>query len=155
MGRVLTSLFAVVLATGSAMAAGLYAPRVRGIEPLARGSSCADRLGSKVYRCTVAAQSGGTFTDCLRFSSPGSISDKFDLVTDQLGANLGCTCKATGKPNKPKFDASSEFECTGDQEVSFEGTVNRKGNKIGKGFAANAAGAAFVFSCSEDAACTP
>jgi len=155
MGRVLTSLFAVVLATGSAFAAGLYTPRVRGIEPLARGSSCAERLGSKVYRCTVAAQAGGTFTDCLRFSSPGAISDKFDLVTDQLGATLGCTCKAKGKPNKPKFDTSSEFACTGDEDVSFEGTVNRNGKKIGKGFVANAAGAAFVFSCTEDAACTP
>jgi hypothetical protein len=155
MGRVLTSLVAVVLAAGS-VTAGVYTPHVRGIVPLAKGGKgCAERLGNNVYRCTVAQEGGSTFTDCLHFSSPGAVSDKFDLLTDQLGATLGCTCKAKGKPSKPKFDASSEFECTGDEEVAFEGTVSRSGKKIGRGFASNAAGTGFVFTCTLDAACAP
>jgi hypothetical protein len=154
MGGVLT-LLVVVAAAGPALG-GLYAPPARGIAPLARGgSSCAERLGNNVYRCTVAPEGGGTFTDCLRFASPGAVSDKFDLTTDQLGTTLGCTCKAKGKPNRPRFDASAEFECTGDEDVSFEGTVARNGRRIGKGFVANAAGAAFVFTCTLDPACAP
>jgi hypothetical protein len=156
MGRVLTLVCAAVVVAAPALA-GPYSQR---IAPAARsaarakgGSSCADRLANKVYRCDVAVEGGGTFTDCLRFTSPGSISDNFDLTTDQLGATLGCTCLAKGKPNKPKFDASSEFLCTGDEDVAFKGAVARSGKKIGKGFAANSAGTGFVFSCKQSDTC--
>jgi hypothetical protein len=154
MSRVSTSLFMLALMAGPSVA-GLYTARVPGIAPLARarGAGCGERLGNNVYRCTVAQEGGGTFTDCLRFASPGAVSDKFDLVTDQLGATLGCTCKAKGKPKRPKFGVSPSFECTGDEDVSFEGKVARSGRKIGKGFAANAAGSAFVFTCKLDPGC--
>jgi hypothetical protein len=160
MGRVLTLLCAVVVAAPAL--AGPYSRRVPGITPAVSGaarkgggSTCAERLANKVYRCDVAVEGGSTFTDCLRFTSPGAVSDNFDLTTDQLGATLGCTCQAKGKPSKPKFDASSAFTCTGDEDVSFEGTVARSGKKIGKGFAANAAGTGFLFTCKQDDACTP
>ena len=158
MGRVLTLLSAVAVLAAPALA-GPYASRPYGASGgsgAARGgSSCAERLGNKVYRCSVAVEGGGTFNDCLRFTSPGSVSDKFDLTTDQLGATLGCTCLAKGKPSNPKFGTSSEFACTGDEDVAFQGTVARTGKKIAKGFASNAAGTGFVFTCTQDDACTP
>jgi hypothetical protein len=160
MGGALTLLFAAVFAAAPATA-GLYTPRARGIAPALvgaaakAGATCGDRVANKVYRCTVTMEgAGGPFTDCFRFTSPGTVSDKFDLATDQLGTTLGCTCKAKGKPAKPKFGTAPAFECTGDEDVSFEGTVSGNGKKIGKGFAANAAGVGFVFSCTLDPACS-
>jgi hypothetical protein len=153
MGRVLTlATIAAAMAT-SAMAGpytarpapggGVTAPAVSA----AARASCGERLANKIFRCSVAAEDGSTFEDCFRFFSPGAVSDKFDLAPDQLGASLGCTCKAKGKPKRPKFGVSPAFECTGAEDVSFEGTVSGNGKKIGKGFIANAAGGSFVYGC--------
>lgn len=157
MGRVLT--LASIVAVATSALAGPYARSGSAVHAptvsAAARAGCGERLGNNVYRCAVAAEDGTTFEDCFRFSSPGAVSDKFDLAPDQLGATLGCTCKAKGKPRRPKFGVSSAFECTGAEDVSFEGTVSGNGKKIGKGFIANAAGGSFVFECRLDAACAP
>ena len=159
MGRVLTLASIVAVGATSALA-GPYASRgptgtiahAPAVSAAAR-AGCGERLGNNVYRCSVVAQDGSSFQDCFRFASPGGVSDKFDLAPDQLGATLGCTCKAKGKPKRPKFDASSAFACTGAEDTSFEGTVSGNGKKIGKGFVANATGGAFVFTCTLEPGC--
>jgi hypothetical protein len=119
------------------------------------GKGCGDRLGNQVYRCQTLAESGATFEDCFRFTTPGELSDKFDVTIDGLdGAVLGCTCKAKGTPKKARFNALPIFVCTGDADAtSFEGTVSRNGKKIAKGFAANPEGGSFVYTCTLDPAC--
>jgi hypothetical protein len=149
----------LVLVTSHAGAEGWRAgpPRAPGIVAAAKkaGKLCSDRLANQVYRCQTRAESGATFEDCFRFSSPGLVSDKFDVVIDGLdGATLGCTCKAKGTPKKARFNALPAFVCTGDADAtSFEGTVSRNGKKIVKGFAANPAGGSFVYTCTVDPAC--
>lgn len=121
-----------------------------------RGKGCADRLANQVYSCTVAAEGGGTFQDCLRFSAPGVVSDEFDLTTDAQSLTLGCTCKAKGSSKKPKFGALPIFVCTGDDvegDYVFEANVAGSGKKITKGFVSNGSGGSFVFDCKVDPAC--
>lgn len=120
------------------------------------GKSCSDRLANQVFSCTVAVEGGGSFVDCLRFSSPGTISDEFDMTTDSQGLTLGCTCKAKGSSKKPKFGALPIFVCTGDDvegDYVFEANVAGSGKKITKGFVSNGTGGSFVFDCKVDPAC--
>ena len=160
MGRVLAAAVVSMLASVGTVSANPYGIRP-GAVPRAfpqaarksKGGGCGGRLGSNVYSCTVTPESGSKFTDCLRFASPGEVSDKFDLVSDQLGSTLGCTCKAAGSQRKPKFNGAPTFVCSGGDEVSFEGSVSHNGKSISAGFVANAAGASFVFSCRLNAAC--
>ena len=143
----------VVASVGWAGPYGRSAISGADVEPAARrASDCATALGSNVYKCTVTPDSGGAFTDCLRFTTPGDISDRFDLGPDQLGLALGCTCKAAGSKKHPRFASSLTFECDG-SDFTFEGTVARNAKTIKKGFASAAIGTSFVFSCTLDAAC--
>jgi hypothetical protein len=164
MVRVLTAMVTVAVVAGAAAAnpygTGLRARGLASETGVARkkhgggGGGCDAKVGNHVYRCTVVPEGGAAFTDCLRFTAPGALSDKFDLATDQLGAALGCTCKATGSPKRPKFGGAPAFVCAGDDDLAFEGTAVRGGKAIGKGFAGNSAGTGFVFTCQQDPACT-
>lgn len=150
--RGVTMALLVVLVGARIGTAGRYdAPT--GIERAAAGAPCGGGLGNNVYRCTVRPEAGDPFDDCFRFVSPGDVSDHFDLLPDQLGIVLGCTCKVGGSAKRPRFDSSPAFECTG-EDYTFEGVVKAKGKKIKTGFISTAAGASFVFACAVDAACT-
>lgn len=122
--------------------------------PAARtAKACGDRLASNSYRCTVFPEAGDSFTDCLRFTTPGEVSDKFDLSPDQLADTLGCTCTAAGSAKAPKLNAGSSFQCTGG-DFAFSGVVSKNGKKISKGFVGTSGGASFAFTCTLDPACT-
>jgi hypothetical protein len=155
MGGVRTALVLALVAARAGMAAPYE--RVEGYRTQVtaaarRGAGCSTAIGSNVYRCTVTPESGAAFEDCLRFLSPGDVSDRFDLTPDQLGITLGCTCKAAGSSRRPRFQGSAAFECTAD-DFAFEGVVRRKGKSIANGFASTAAGASFIFGCRIDPAC--
>lgn len=158
MARVVVWTVVALGVTGASAEGWRSGPIGHDVAPLAKkagGMSCGDRLANQVYRCQTRTESGATFEDCFRFTSPGQVSDKFDLAVDGLeGAILGCTCKAKGTPKKARFNALPVFVCTGDADAtSFEGTVSRNGKKIGKGFAANPEGGSFVYACTVDPAC--
>ena len=90
MMRELATLCFVVATVGVGFAgpydAAAPSARERAARPAApAGASCGGRLGSNAYKCSVIASDGTTFTDCLRFASPGTLSDNFDLSSDQLG----------------------------------------------------------------------
>jgi hypothetical protein len=138
---------------GALIALGLIAVSASLVE--AAKKSCAQKLGSQVYSCTVAAEGGGTFQDCLRFSSPGTMGD-FDLRSDAQGLLVGCSCKGKGSSKKPKFEALPIFVCSGSDnegEYLFEGNVSGSGKKLSKGVATNGSGGSFVFDCKVDPAC--
>ncbi len=164
MGRALMAMGVVVM-TVTAAQSQVYGGRPRQLASSATdvqaaakaAKGCGDRLAGQVFRCSVAAESGGTLQDCLRFTQPGAVSDKFDMTSDLAGITIGCTCKAKGSSKKPKFGALPVFECTGDDgddDLSFEGTIAKSGKKISKGFLSNGVGGSFVFDCTADAGCT-
>jgi hypothetical protein len=81
-----------------------------GLRP-SQAEDCQDVLDNNVYSCQVKADFGNEFSDCFRFFSPGTQSDKFDLFVEGLGQIQGCSCKASGSFGTPDFNASKEFEC--------------------------------------------
>jgi hypothetical protein len=139
MNRLLTGTMLVLLAATVASAG-----------PYTVGTGrCPALLGNNVYRCGVRAEDGSQFTDCFRFSTPGTtVSGKFEFVSDRLASAIGCTCKPAG----PTFGGASAFTCTGIQGVAFEARILKDGS-IAKGTVANVNGGSFVFSCQVDAAC--
>jgi hypothetical protein len=117
-----------------------------------RAGRCPSALGAAVFRCSVKAEDGSEFGDCYRFSSGGVVSSKFDLLSDRLGITVGCACKPGGSPKKPSFALSSEFSCTTDLGVAFQGRLTKNG--ITKGAVTNAQGGSFAFTCTRDDGCT-
>jgi len=124
--------------------------------------NCQRLLDNHVYRCQVKASFGGKFTDCLRFTSPGAQSTKFDLSADRLpGQVLGCACRAGGSFARPQFNASNDYSCvtsgngTGDElGIAFQGTVDELTSlTITQGRADNEFGDTFVFLCIFDPVC--
>ncbi len=138
------------------IALGLVVVCVTHVHAAKKGKSCVEKLANQVYSCTVAAEAGGTFQDCLRFNAPGTVSGDFDMTSDAQGLLVGCTCKAKGSSKKAKFDALPIFVCTGSDpegEYVFEGNVAGSGKKLSKGVATNGSGGSFVFDCKVDPAC--
>ena len=86
------------------------------------GGPCPGLLGTNVYRCTVKAEDGSSFTDCYRFSTAGQVSSKFEFSSDRLGATVGCACQPAGG-KRVRFGAAAAFTCTSDLGVAFEGHV--------------------------------
>jgi hypothetical protein len=135
----------MVLAVSAAVAwAGPYSVGV---------GRCPGLLGSNVYSCAVKAEDGTSFTDCLRFATPGVVSPKFEFVSDQLGSTVGCTCDPVGNPGAPAFGAAPSFTCTAAEGVTFTGKVLKDGT-IARGAAANVRGGSWAFSCQRNPACT-
>jgi hypothetical protein len=140
----------------SLIALGLVVVCVSNGHAAKKGKSCVEKLANQVFSCSVAAEGGGTFQDCLRFTSPGTVSGDFDMTSDAQGLLAGCTCKAKGSSKKAKFDALPIFVCTGSDpagEYVFEGNVAGSGKKLSKGVATNGSGGSFVFDCKVDPAC--
>jgi hypothetical protein len=117
---------------------------------LAHAEDCQDVLDNNVYLCHVKSDFGSEFTDCYRFTSPGTQSYKFDLYADVLGQVQGCSCKAAGSFGTPDFNGSKEFECvtTGEEDfqISFSGKAD--GTQLKKGQIVSEFGDSFIFECS-------
>ncbi len=123
---------------------------------LARAENCQDVLGNNVYSCDVKSEFGDEFSDCFRFTSPGTQSDKFDLFVDRLGHVQGCSCKAAGSFSTPDFNGSKEFACVttvedDDFQISFSGKAD--GTRLKKGQVVNEFGDSFLFECQLDPHC--
>jgi hypothetical protein len=121
--------------------------------PWAGGARCPGALIGTVQRCAVRGDDGATFTDCLRFSGPGTASAKLQMASDLLTRTFGCSCKPAGTASRPNFAAGAAFACAGGLGVAFEGRVAKNGT-IQHGVAVNDRGGAYVLSCQLDAACT-
>jgi hypothetical protein len=121
----------------------------------ARAATCADFLASNVYTCHIKSDFGSDFTDCFRFTSPGVVSENFDLAVDGLGQTLGCDCQTGGSVATPKFGNSKGFHCvaqSGDPlGIYFSGKASS--NKIKKGQAVNQGGNSFIYDCVLNPAC--
>lgn len=114
----------------------------------ARATTCADLLGNNSYDCTIVSEASPTpVQSCFDFSTPGSLSGKFDLHAD--GVTLGCTCQPAGNAKRPKFNASKTFDCVGSDgplAVHIGGKVGK--SKISKGHREDSSGAGAVLACS-------
>jgi hypothetical protein len=113
---------------------------------------CPGALTGKVQRCTVKAEDNSTRTECLRFTGPGGVSGKFEMVSDLLGMTIGCTCKPGGTPDKPSFGGTVEFVCTGIAGVTFDGRIAGDGS-LPSATVVNDRGATFVLGCQIDPGC--
>ena len=118
--------------------------------PSAQAEDCQQVVDNNVYRCHVKSDFGDEFSDCFRFTSPGTQSYKFDLFVDRLGHIQGCSCRASGSFNTPDFNASKEFACVTtvedeDFQISFSGIAD--GTQLKKGQVVNEFGDSFIFEC--------
>jgi|SRR5262245_8907110 len=124
--------------------------------PLAHAENCQDVLDNNVYSCQVKADFGNEFSDCFRFFSPGTQSDKFDLFVEGLGQVQGCSCKASGSFGTPDFNASKEFECvtsgSGGYGIQFSGKAD--GTRLKKGQVSDEFGNSYIFECKLDPNCS-
>lgn len=136
------------------VAAALVLPAVPAMAgPYGSGAGrCPGALGGTVQRCTVKGEDNSTRTECLRFTGPGAVSGKFEVVSDLLQTTIGCTCKPGGTANKPTFNGNTGFVCTGAAGVSFEGRVLKDGT-VPRGSVVNDRGTTYVFSCQIDPSC--
>ena len=119
--------------------------------------TCQEALNNNVYHCKVKSDFGTPFEDCFRFTSPGILSEDFDLHIDGFG-DLACECKAEGSFSRPKFEKSDEFHCVAVPEpnsfnLAVEGQVEDDGDEIEDGQAVNSFGNSFVLECKLDPKC--
>lgn len=113
---------------------------------LANAPSCTFLLEDNHYLCEVKSESGAKAEECLRLSSTGIVSSKFDVFVVGIGEVLGCSCKAQGSFDTAQFNTSKEFFCTNDSSIALEGKVTRKG-KIKGGQIVYGNGQSFVYRC--------
>ncbi len=113
---------------------------------------CPGVLIGKVQRCTVKGEDSSNRTECLRFSGPGSVSGKFEVVSDLLGTTIGCTCRPGGTPDKPSFAGTIGFVCTGAGGVTFDGRILGDGT-VPTATVVNDRGATYVLGCQIDPGC--
>jgi hypothetical protein len=139
---------------GTLVAAGLAALGTHSSAVDAAGI-CQDRLADNVYSCNVRSDADARFQDCLRFSAPGSISEDFDLFSDNFNDVLACDCKTRGTLDQPEFGTSLMFQCVSNVSqafnVAFQGRAGQ--SRITRGQAINSFGDSFVFECTIDPAC--
>lgn len=119
--------------------------------------SCEDLLGDTLFRCQGKHEflkGGSSFDECLRFNSSAPVeSAKFDLIVEGLGDTLGCSCKALGSFNAPKFNTAKDFHCvTTESGAVWSGKVTGSG-KIKNVQALFESGIAYVFQCVPDPTC--
>jgi hypothetical protein len=141
----------------AALAAGIVVLATPAAPALA---NCQDLLNSSVYDCHVKRDDGDRFSDCFRFSSPGELSEDFDLSVDGFPNVLGCDCKAGGDFASPGFGESNAFQCVSvilEDDVppfglAFDGTVRQQGHRI-RAEGVNDFGTSFILRCERVASC--
>ncbi|MBI3800396.1 MAG: hypothetical protein HY268_25900 [Deltaproteobacteria bacterium] len=126
--------------------------------PKAQAQNCQDLLANNRYRCQVKTELGSQFEACLQFSSPGSLSSKFDMITEgpEFQTTLECECKAKSDFNNPKFNQSIEFLCGNEQYGdAAEGKAGGHGKRITNGqyFFNSTPDLSYIFQCTLDATC--
>jgi hypothetical protein len=127
---------------------------------LAYAENCQDLLANNRYRCQVKTELGAEFAACVQFTSPGSLSSKFDMTTDggpNFGTTLECECKAKGSFANPQFNAANKRFLCGNQQYgdAAAGTVGGHGQKITNGqyFFNDPTDLSYIFQCTLDPAC--
>ena len=141
-----------------AVAALTFALVVIAAVPMAQAQNCQDLLANHHYRCQFKSELGSEVEACLQFISPGSVSSKFDMITDGpgFGTLLECECKAKSDFGDPKFNQSTEFLC-GNQTYgdAAEGKVGGHGRKITNGqyFFNSTPDVSYVFQCTLNDTC--
>ena len=122
----------------------------------AAAQSCAALIRSNAYACTVKRDNGEQFDDCYDFTSPGRLSDKFDLSIAGAGFDLGCSCEAAGTFRQPRFDRSRRFHCVSSNpearelQLAVEGLAS---NRRLAGTVVSDFGTSFVFKCRRTRSC--
>lgn len=122
-----------------------------------QAADCQSLLANNRYRCQVKSELGFQGELCFQFSSPGSVSSKFDLQpTSFFATTLGCMCTATKTFNSPSFNTSKEFLCGNPQfGDAATGKVTGNGGKILKGqYFFSGSPNAHVFQCTLDPSCS-
>jgi hypothetical protein len=74
-------------------------------------ADCGTKLFDTAWDCSYTCAGGAPGTTCIEFGDYG-VSSNFDMYIVGFDGDDGCTCGATGSVKKPKFDASSTFDCT-------------------------------------------
>jgi hypothetical protein len=143
----------VVLAVGCMTAIALTAMG----QGRAQAKSCTELLSSESYRCLVRSSFQTEFEDCLRFTTPGAVSQNFDLAVQELEETLGCACRTRGSFRRPRFGTATDFHCVTPPEAanaaSFAGKVAAKGRRLKKIQAVTSTGDTFVLECILDPTC--
>ncbi len=81
-------------------------------------STCTRFLDNNLYSCWYMCANGGSGSECLQFTNPGSIGD-FDLYNGYY--NYGCSCDNATQEN------NHGFICVGSSNgaEAYAGTVSR------------------------------
>jgi hypothetical protein len=123
--------------------------------------NCEDLIKSRIYDCRVKDDDGLTFRDCFRFTSPGEVSENFDLSLDLFPPPgvLGCDCQGDGDFFDPEFGNTDSFHCVSTvfsvlsfMGLALHGDVKRNGRRI-TGQAIDEIGDSYVFRCDRVRTC--
>ena len=119
-------------------------------------ATCQDLLADNTYRCRVKADDEDNFVDRFSFTTPGELSEDFDLFSLSLDGTLGCDCKSTGTFAAPRFGRANAFHCVTPPDsglgLAFDGKVNRRGRQL-LAEAVNDTGTSFRLRCVRVSAC--